>query len=293
MAARNHTSTLDGSSGTAASLGGRPRNLILASLPDDEYARLAPSLERVALPTRFVTCDVHTPIDAVYFPETCVGSMLSIMADGSGVETATIGYEGMTGLTAFLGGDHSAEHTFVQIPGDAWRLPVEIFMQAVQGGIGSRTALATILGRYTQAVMTLSLQTSGCNRVHTMRERCARWLLLSHDRVGADEFPLTQHFLAQMLGVRRATVTEAAGALQEAGLIEYRYGKVTVRDRAGLERAVCECYGVIRHEFDRLLRRPQHQESPLNDVQVTENEKTTAGEPAPKEERETDENPVG
>ena len=264
---------------------GRPRNRILSLLPDDEYAAIAPKLERVTLPVRFVTCDVHKPVEHVYFPETCVGSTLSIMADGSGVETATVGYEGMTGMSLFLSGTHSAEHTFIQIPGDAYRLKAEDFLAAVRGGIGSRTALAQILGRYTQALLTLSAQTSGCNRVHRMPQRCARWLLLANDHVGADEFSLTQHFLAQMLGVRRATVTEAAGALQAAGLIEYRYGKVTIRDRAGLERAVCECYHIIRHEFNRLLGAMPTDESPLSGVQVSKGQESIAEEPQPKEEK--------
>ncbi|HKG94428.1 MAG TPA: Crp/Fnr family transcriptional regulator [Gemmatimonadaceae bacterium] len=273
---------------TAADLDGRPRNLILASLPADEYAAIAPRLERVSLPARHVVCDVNRPIDYVYFPETCVASVLSIMADRSGVETATVGYEGMTGIALFLGGERSVEHTFMQVPGDAYRLRAEDFLAAVGGGIGGRTALATILGRYMQALFTLAAQTSGCNRVHTMRERCARWLLQTHDRAGADEFALTQHFLAQMLGVRRATVTEAAGALQEAGLIEYRYGKITIRDRAGLERVVCECYHIIRNETVRLLLGREATSDPLDGIQVSENERTTARDPLPVEEREAE-----
>jgi CRP-like cAMP-binding protein len=288
MPSRSNATATVTSAEAAAGANGRPRNLILAALPADEYARLVPKLERVSLPLRFVVCDINKPIEHVYFPETCVGSQLSIMQDGSGVETATIGYEGMTGLALFLSGEDSVEHTFMQIPGDAYRLKARDFLEAVNGGIGGRTALAVMLGRYTQALYTLAAQTSGCNRVHTMRQRCARWLLQSHDRVGADEFPLTQHFLAQMLGVRRATVTEAAGSLQEDGLIEYRYGKVRIRDRAGLESVVCECYQIIRREFERLMGSGARTASPLRDVEVTEDDKSTAREPHPTEEKDPD-----
>lgn len=227
-------------------------NRLLAALPPAEYARLAPHLERVVLGVRDILYDVEQPIAHVYFPEAMVGSIISLMADGSSVETATVGREGMVGLPVFLGTDRASAQAFAQVPGPALRMPADAFRAAV----AESPALTNTLHRYTQALFTLVAQGSACNRLHAMTARCARWLLHTHDRVAADEFPLTHQFLAQMLGVRRATVTEAMGALQEAGVVEYQMGRVRVRDRAGLEGAACECYGVIAREFDRLLGEP-------------------------------------
>jgi CRP-like cAMP-binding protein len=260
----------------------RPRNRILAALPEPDRARLAASLERVALGPKQVLFDVDKPIEHVYFPEDGVVSVLSVATDGSAVETGTVGYEGIVGLPVFFGADRAPAQAVCQVPGEALRIDSATFRRELERGGGE---LRSLLGRYAQALFTQLAQSSACNRLHSMRERCARWLLQAHDRVGADEFPLTQQFLSQMLGVRRATVSEVASALQREGLITYEYGRITVRDRRGLEAAACECYAVVRREFDRLLegRTPP---SPLEGVRVSEGGRSTAGDGVPRAEAE-------
>jgi CRP-like cAMP-binding protein len=178
-----------------------------------------------------------------------VASMVAEMDDGDLVEVATVGNEGMVGIALFLGSVTSAMRAFQQIPGTALRMAARDFTREVNGG----GPLTMLLRRYTQALFTQIAQSTGCNRLHPIEERCARWLLQTHDRVRSDEFPLTHEFLAQMLGVRRATVTVAMGALQRAGFVEYRHGVVRVLDRQSLERSSCECYRIIADEYDRLL----------------------------------------
>jgi CRP-like cAMP-binding protein len=258
------------------------RNRILAALPADARARLAPHLERVELELRQIVFDVDRPISHVYFPETSVVSVLGVMADGAAVETATVGREGMVGLPVFLGSDRMSAQAFAQVPGPALRMSADDFRAAV----ADTPALTLALHRYTLALFTLVAQGSACNRLHTMVERCARWLLFTHDRVGSDEFGLTHQFLSQMLGVRRATVTEAMGALQAGGVVDYQMGRVRVRDRAGLEARSCECYAIVGREFDRLLggtdgvARPGP--SPLEGVVVSEDGRSTAGDGVPR-----------
>ncbi|HVE78888.1 MAG TPA: Crp/Fnr family transcriptional regulator [Gemmatimonadaceae bacterium] len=261
-----------------AASGAAPRNRILAALPADEYARLAPRLELVPLELRHLVFDVDQPIEHVYFPEAGVVSIVSVMADGTAAETATVGYEGMVGLPVFLGTDRTASQAFCQVRGEAYRLTTPAFLQAV----GESATLRAVLGRYAQALFTLVAQSSACNRLHPMRQRCARWLLMTHDRVGTATFALTQQFLSQMLGVRRATVTEAAGELQAAGLIEYAYGKITVRDRPGLERAACECYAITQREFARLLE-GRSLPGPLTGVRLSEGGLSAVGDGTPRE----------
>ena len=260
---------------------GRPRNRLLAALPDADLAQLAPRLEPVNLELKQILFDVDAVIPHAYFLEDGVVSVLGVMKDGTAVETATIGHEGLVGLPLFLGTDRTAAQGFCQVPGRALRLEADAFRQA----IAQIPALRDVTARYTQALFTLVAQSSACNRLHSVEQRCARWLLMTHDRVGRDEFPLTHLFLSQMLGVRRATVTEAAGALQGAGLIEYAYGRIAVRDRPGLERAACECYAIIRREFDRLLH-GQDTPSVFRDVTTSEHGKTGLGEGAPRVEAE-------
>jgi len=240
------------------------RNRILRALPEEELAHLAPALEPVFVQPRQLAFDVDTAIDHVYFPENAVFSIVGVMGDGSAVETAAVGWEGMVGLPVFLGIDRTPAQAFCQIPGDALRLDTATLQQEVSRG----GQLRSVLNRYTQAHFTQVAQASACNRLHTMRQRCARWLLQTHDRVGRDEFPLTQRFLSQMLGVRRATVTEAARSLQLAGFINYVHGRVTVRDRRGLEGISCECYAIVRHEFERLVE-GRVSPSPLDGVRVS------------------------
>jgi CRP-like cAMP-binding protein len=256
--------------------GGAPRNRILAALPPAEWDRVRGAAERVPLELRKVLFEPHRTIEHVYFVESGVVSVLGLMDDGSAVETATVGNEGMVGVPVFLGAMQMAGQAFAQVPGEAWRLPAGALREEVRRG----SALAGLLGRYTQALFTLVAQSSACNRKHPVDERCARWLLMTHDRVEGDTFELTQLFLSQMLGVRRATVSEAAGALQERGLIEYTRGRITVLDRAGLEAASCACYAIIRNEFDRMLE-GRETPSPLDGLQVSEDGHSTAGDGTP------------
>ena len=251
-----------------------PCNRILAALPADELERLGPSLELVDLEFRRVLVDVNHAIEHVYFPEAGVVSVISLMEDGSAVETATIGNEGMVGLPVFLGAASMAGQAFVQVVGRAYRMPAEALREEMRRG----GALAGLLGRYTQALFTLVSQSSACNRMHAVEQRCARWLLMTHDRVGADTFELTHLFLSQMLGVRRATVTEAAGALQARGLIDYTRGRVRIVDRAGLEAAACECYRIIVSDLERQVG-GRRVSDPLDAVSVSEDGKSTASAP--------------
>ena len=252
-------------------------NRLLAALPPEESDRLAPHLEAVDLPFGHVIYDPETPIDAVYFPDRGVVSLLSIMADGTGVETGTVGSEGMAGLAVFHGVEWAADHAYVQVAGSGHRMPAHGFRAA----LADCPTLVAMLHRYAQALYTLAAQTSGCNRKHAMAQRCARWLLLVQDRVHGDTFPLTHAVLSQMLGVRRATVTEAAGELQEAGAIRYTRGRVVVLDREALEGAACECYAIVRRTFDRLLGDGATGPSPLAGVALTVGGHSIAGDGAP------------
>jgi CRP-like cAMP-binding protein len=165
------------------------------------------------------------------------------------VEIATVGNEGMLGLPVFLGGGSIPARVFCQIEGEALRMRAERFREHVR----RHEPVREVLGRYTQALFNFVAQSAACNRVHPVQKRCARWMLITQDRIGRDTFPLTQEFLALMLGTRRAAVNTAASALQRAGFIRYQRGQVSISDRRGLEGAACECYGVIRRDFDRLL----------------------------------------
>jgi CRP-like cAMP-binding protein len=185
----------------------------------------------------------------VYFPHRGVISMLTVMPDGSAVESATVGPEGMAGIPVFLGAEQMASNAFVQVPGEAARIEAGAFRRV----IADSPALHRLLLRYTLALMNQMMQSAACNRTHAVEERCARWLLMTQDRVHGDTFPLTQEFLAQMLGVRRPTVSIAAGMLAKAGLISYVRGEMMILDRQALETASCECYRIIADEFEMLI----------------------------------------
>ena len=226
-------------------------NLLLRSLPFDQYAELLPFLEPVDFAARHVLWQPNATIHSLYFPRTCVVSLLTPLSDEPPVEAATVGREGFAGTSVVLGVRATNTQGIVQVPGSAARMDAERFMTQSRRGDG---ALLPLLLRYAQALQEQTAQSVACNRRHAVEERCARWLLMTQDRVGVSEFSLTQDFLAFMLGVRRASVTVAAGMLQQAGFIRYQRGRITVLDRAGLEAASCECYGVVTRKYDQLLR---------------------------------------
>src|SRR3984893_5011715 len=225
------------------------KNRLLAALPRDEYGGLLPHLEKVALPLKEILYEANGPIARVFFPLNGVISLVIIMEGGFPLEVGTIGNEGMVGTPVFLGSDSSPTRAISQVPGEALRMEAKVFQEAMRRA----SPLYGLVQRYTQAMINQISQSTVCNRRHSVQKRMCRWLLMSHDRVGADEFQLTQEFLAQMLGVRRPTVTAVAGILQKAGLISYSRGRLTVQDRKGLEAASCECYEVVAKELDRLL----------------------------------------
>jgi CRP-like cAMP-binding protein len=227
----------------------RDRNRILASLPSSSYGRLMSRMEVVPFPRRQSLQEPHKPVSHVYFPRTGVASIVTRMAEGGIIEVATIGNEGLVGLSAYFGDGRFPMEVFVQIPGEAVRMEADIFRREARAD----EAFARVIRRYTQALLVQIGQSFACNRVHPIHERCARWLLMSHDRVPGEEVDLTQEFLAEMLGVRRAGVTQAASILRRRKLIDYRRGKIRILDRKGLERAACECYGFIRSEHDRQM----------------------------------------
>jgi CRP-like cAMP-binding protein len=221
-------------------------NQLLALLGSEELERLQPLLERVAVSMKQVIYQQDGPMEYVYFPIDTILSQIATMEDGTVVEVATIGKEGMVGLPAFLRSERTTLSAFAQVIGEAYRMKTaDLHAEVERGG-----PLVPILLRYTQAVLVQIAQGSACAQLHPVQNRCARWLLMTHDRVGGDSYPITQEFLCQMLGVRRATVSEIASSLQQAGFIRYSRGRMTITDRKGLEGAACECYKVIRREYE-------------------------------------------
>ena len=225
------------------------QNRILSALARELQIRLIPRMEKLSLAIRQVLYEPHAPIDHVYFPLSGVLSLVVTMKSGESVEVTTVGNEGVLGTPVFLGTASSPVKASCQVAGQALRMRADQFTRSLD----EHPQLADLVRRYTQAMVHQISQTAACNHVHSVQERMCRWLLTTHDRVGNDDFHLTQELLAQMLGVRRPSVTVAAGLLQDAGLIRYRRGKIHVVDRAGLEAGSCECYGTVREEFDRLL----------------------------------------
>ena len=227
----------------------KPRNRLLGVLPQTEQARILPLIEDIPLEFRQdIYCD-HVPTEHVWFPHEGVISIVAEFSEGQPVEVATIGPEGMVGIQILLGADQVAGKAFVQVAGSAGRMRAEDFLKAV----AECPHLDRLLRRYTLALFNQVAQAAGCNRAHSIEERLARWLLMTQDRVHSREFPLTQEFLAQMLGVRRPTVSLAAGILAKANLIHYVRGRITIVDRSGLEGVACECYKIITNEFERLV----------------------------------------
>jgi CRP-like cAMP-binding protein len=223
---------------------------LLHALSAEDYALVVPNLRRVALSAGETISQAHVRPRHVYFPETAVLSLIIVMHDGGAVEAATVGNEGVAGLGSFLGDGRMSSRCLAQIAGDAQRLPVLALAEA----IAESPALDVLLRRYTHAFINQLAQSVACNRLHSISERCARWLLMTHDRVGGgDAFDLTQEFLSYMLGVRREGVPAASHALQHQGIIHYRRGHITVLDRPALERASCECYRETRADYARLF----------------------------------------
>lgn len=224
-------------------------NRLLAALPDAEYQRLVPHLEYVPLPFKQVLHEVGEPIEYVYFPHHAIVSALSAMADGSVVEVGLVGNDGVVGIPAALGDNIAITIATVQVADFGMRMKASVLKTEFQrGGV-----LQSLLLRYMQAQHALVSQNAACNRLHYLEGRLARWLLLVYDRVESNELPLTHEFMGQMLGVRRAGVTEAANALQQAGLVRYTRGKITILDREKLKAVSCECYEIISGEYGRLL----------------------------------------
>lgn len=226
-----------------------PRNHLLAALPAEDWARLAPALELIGLPSNLTLFAPGEPIGSVYFVESGVVSMMTLLGDGSYVEIGTVGRDGMVGLPLLLEADASPSEARVQMPGAALRLGAAPFRQAVERSSGLRHLLL----RYALAYNGMVGQAAACNARHPVDQRLARWLLLAHDRADGADVPLTHEFLSMMLGVRRAGVTVAAGILRDRGLIRYNRGHIAVLDRRGLEASSCECYQACRNEFERLL----------------------------------------
>ena len=228
----------------------RSRNKLLAELPADDYQRLLPTLTPLPLKFRQVLHKPGSKIGEVYFPESGVCSVVSAMSDGRMVEVATIGKEGVTGLALFLGGDTAASETFVQVPGDqAQSMPAAAFRREMER-LGP---LYEQVSRYSQALQVLIMQSAACNALHSVEERCSRWLLMTRERIDSDELNLTHEFLGYMLGVRRPTVSLVLGTLAKAGLIRNGTRKITVLDPERLQATSCECYQVVKNAFDRLL----------------------------------------
>jgi CRP-like cAMP-binding protein len=224
-------------------------NHLLAALPADERGRLLPHLELVPMRLGDVLYESGSELRHVYFPTTAIVSLLYVMLDGASAEIAVVGNEGIIGVALFMGGETMPNRAVVQSAGHAYRLKGQLLKQE----FNRSGELQHLLLRYTQALLTQMAQTAVCNRHHSLDQQLCRWLLLSLDRLPSNELVMTQELIANMLGVRREGVTEAAGNLQKAGLIAYRRGRITVLDRAGLEARACECYAVVKKEFDRLL----------------------------------------
>jgi len=222
---------------------------VLQQLPDDDRRRLLARAQRVRLELRQVLYWPDEPIAHVYFPIDAIGSLLTLLGAGETVEAGLVGHEGLIGLPVFLGADATHSRAVCQVAGDAWRLPAAAFREESVGDGPLRRHLL----RYTQSLLHQVSQSSGCNRGHPNDERCARWLLMIHDRVPGDTFRLTHEYLAIMLGIRRPSVTATMRRLQEAGLLIYHRGVLTVLDRPGLEAVSCECYTITRNETERLL----------------------------------------
>src|SRR5882757_7994770 len=225
------------------------KNHLLAALPQPESQRLRPHLEYVDMPLGQVLYESGGALAHVYFPTTAIVSLLYVMANGAAAEIAVVGNEGIVGISLFMGGESTTSRAVVQSAGQGFRLQAQL----MKDEFNRAGPVLHLLLRYTQALLTQMAQTAVCNRHHSLDQQLCRWLLLSLDRLNGNQLVMTQELIANMLGVRREGVTEAALKLQKAGLIKYARGRVTVLDRPGLEGRTCECYAVVKKEYDRLL----------------------------------------
>ena len=225
------------------------QNQLLAALPDDEWQRWQPHLELAQLPLGTVLYESGGTLNNIFFPTTAIVSLLYVMENGDHAEIAMVGQEGLIGVSLFMGGGSNPSRAVVQSAGAGFRLNAVVMKEGFERG----GPVMHLLLRYTQALITQMAQTAVCNRHHTLDQQLCRWLLLSLDRLPGNELTMTQELIANMLGVRREGVTEAAMNLQKVGLIRYSRGRITVLDRPGLERRSCECYAVVKKEYDRLL----------------------------------------
>ena len=224
-------------------------NQLLAALPEADFQRLLPHLESVDLPLGMVVFESGDKLQHLYFPTGGIVSLMYAMESGASTEIAVIGNEGVVGIALFMGGESTPSRAVVQSVGQGFRMKASVLKTEFERG----GRLQYLLLRYTQALIAQMTQTAVCNRHHSVDQQLCRWLLLSLDRLPGNELKMTQELIANMLGVRREGVTEAAGKLQEAGLIRYSRGRITVLDRVRLEQRVCECYAVVKKEMDRLL----------------------------------------
>jgi CRP-like cAMP-binding protein len=232
------------------------QNRLLAALPEEEYARLLPDLELVSLPLGEMLYEPGEQLRHVYFPTTAIVSLHYVLESGASAESAGVGNEGVVGISLFMGGNTTPSAAVVQTAGHAYRLEGRVLMKEFdRAGL-----MQGLLLRYTQALMTQISQTAACNRHHSVEQQLCRWLLLTLDRMPTNELIMTQELIANMLGVRREGITEAAGKLQQAGFISYRRGHIAVLDRSGLESRVCECYAVVKTELGRLLSDVRHRQ---------------------------------
>jgi CRP-like cAMP-binding protein len=239
-----------GKDGTPTAASSTPhQNHLLDALPANDYERLASHLELIPMNLGDVLYESGDKLRHVYFPTTCIISLLYVMEDGASAEIAVVGNEGILGISLFMGGNTTPSRAIVQSAGHAYRLAADLLKNEFE----RYGPTMHLLLRYTQALITQMAQTAVCNRHHSVDQQLCRWLLLSLDRLASNELSMTQELIGNMLGVRREGVTEAAGNLQRAGLIEYHRGKITVINRPGVEKRSCECYQVVKTEFDRLL----------------------------------------
>jgi CRP-like cAMP-binding protein len=225
------------------------KNLLLAALPHAELQRWLPQLEVVVMPLGQVLYESGATLSHVYFPTTAIVSLLYVMENGASAEIAVVGNEGIVGISLFMGGESTSSRAVVQSAGNGFRLKA----QMMKNEFNRAGPVLHLLLRYTQALITQMAQTAVCNRHHSLDQQLCRWLLLSLDRLQNNELVMTQELIANMLGVRREGVTEGALKLQQGGLIRYSRGRITVLDRSGLEKRTCECYAVVKKEYDRLL----------------------------------------